>query len=178
MNKKQIYILSLLLSLMFVIACMGQIFSADIRKVAFRNNGVENFSEYLVNKGEYSILLPGEWLVEEERNIDDKGIDVKFNSNKIQGNINILNNLDNISEVDTKLLEGAIDKKYYEYESNGVSWNVIDYRVRDKNNTFENKCYFKECSEGKVILINFKYVDKKNKPSMEVIFEEIINNFR
>ncbi|MGL5086519.1 MAG: hypothetical protein ACRC68_12510 [Clostridium sp.] len=178
MNKKQIYILSLLISLMFVLACMQQIFSEDIRKVAFRNNGVKNFAQYSVNKGEYRVVLPEEWLVEEEESIDDKEIDVKFNSHKIQGDIKILNNLDSISEVDSKLLKDVINKKYYEYKSNGVSWKVIEYQVKDNDNTFENKSYYREFSEGKVILINFKYMDKKIKPSMKIILDEIINNFR
>ncbi|MGL5354286.1 MAG: hypothetical protein ACRDA5_13360 [Clostridium sp.] len=176
MNKKQIYILSLLISLMFVIVCMQQLFRNDIRKVAFRNNGVKNFHQYKINEGKYNILLPGEWLVEEEENIDGEKLEVRFNSNKIEGTINIISSLDNINEVDSKLLRNASNKKYYEYESDSELWKVIDYQVKENNNTFRNKCYFRKSSEGKVILINFKYVDKKNKPSMEVVFEEIINS--
>lgn len=179
MNKKQIYILSLLLSLMVVLVCMQKFFSEDIKKVALRNNGVNNFSEYTLNKGEYKVLLPGEWLVEERReNVDEKELEVKFNSDKIEGNITILNNLNSINKVDTMKFQNVNNKKHYGYKSNGVSWSVIDYEVKENSNTFRNKCYYREDSEGKVILINFKYDDSKSKPSMEVVFEEIVDNFR
>lgn len=179
MNKKQIYILSLLLSLMFILVCMQQFFSEDIKKVALRNNGVNKFSEYKLNEGEYKVLLPGEWIVEEGmENVDETELEIRFNSDKIEGNITILNNLDSINKVDIRIFQNIHNKKYYEYKSNGVSWNVINYEVKENSNNFRNKCYFREDSEGKVILINFKYDDSKSKPSIEVVFEEIVDNFR
>lgn len=179
MNKNRIYILSLLLSLMVVIVCMQQFFSEDAKKVALRNNGVKNFSEYKLNEGQYKILLPEEWLIEERReNIGDKELEVKFNSGKVEGYITILNKFYSMKEVDTEIFKNVSNKKHYGYKSNGVSWDVIDYEVEENGNAFRNKCYYREYSEGKVILINFKYDDGKSKPSMEVVFEEIVDNFR
>jgi len=179
MNKKKIYILSLLLSLMVVLVFMQQIFSEDIRKVAMRNNGIKDFSEYKLNEGEYKVLLPREWSIEERReNIGENELEVKFNSDKIEGNIIILNDINSMEELNTIVFQNLNNKKHYGYESNGVSWNVIDYEVKENSNMFRNKCYFREYSEGKVILIIFKYDDSKYKPSMEVVFEEIVDNFR
>ncbi|MEG0856487.1 MAG: hypothetical protein RSG52_08405 [Terrisporobacter sp.] len=179
MNKKRLYILSLLLSLMVVIICMQQLFSKDIKKVALRNNGVKSFSEYNINEGDYKISLPENWLIEEGReNIGDKELEVNFNSDKVEGNIKILNKSYSMEEVDTKIFNNVNNKKHYKYNRDGLSWNVIDYEVKENSNTFRNKCYVRKYSEGKVILINFKYNDSKSKPSIEVVFEEIVNNFR
>lgn len=178
MNKKQVYILSLLVSLMVILMFMQQFFSEDIKMVAMRNNGVKNFSQYRLDEGKYKVLLPGEWTIEESKeNIDDKELEVKFNSDKIEGSINILNNLNSIDEVDKEVFKDVKNKKYYVYNENEVLWNVIDYEAKESNN-IRSKCYFREYSEGKVILINFKYDNSKYKPSMEVVFEEIVNNFR
>ena len=179
MNKKQIYILSLLLSLMFVIICMQQIFSKDIRNVALRNNGVKGFAEYKLSEEKYKVLLPREWEVETVgENIDGTELELKFNSDKINGNITILNNINNINEVDIIIFENVNNKKNYGYENGGVYWNIIDYNMKNNKEKFKNKCYFRKDSEGKVILINFKYNSSKYKPSMEVVLEEIVNNFR
>ena len=179
MNKKQIYILSLLLSLMVVLIFMQQFFSEDIRKVAMRNNGIKNFTEYKLNEGRYKVLLPREWSIEDRReNIGENELEVEFNSDKIKGNIIILNDINSIEEVNTIIFQNLNNKKYYGYKSNGVSWNVVDYEVKENGYTFRNKCYFREYSEGKVILISFRYDEGKFKPSMEVVFEEIVGNFR
>lgn len=179
MNKKQIYILSLLLSLMVVLILMQRFFLEDIRKVAMRNNGVKEFFEYKLKEGEYKVLLPMEWSVEESReDIDEKEIEIEFNSDKVEGNITILNNTYSIKEMDASMFLDITNKKHYGYKSNGVYWDVIDYEVLENNNTFKNKCYFREYSEGKVILISFEYAKSKAKPSIEVVFEEIVDNFR
>lgn len=164
---------------MVVLAYMQQLFSEDIRKVAMRNNGASELSEYKLSEGEYKVLLPKEWSVEERReNIDGKELEVQFNSGKIEGEILMLNDLDSISEVDKSLFKNFNNRKYYRYEINEVSWNVLDYEVYENSNKFKNKCYFREYSEGKVILISFRYDEGKFKPSMEVVFEEIVGNFR
>lgn len=159
--------------------CMQKIFSEDIKKVALRNNGVSTFTEHKLNGGEYKVLIPSEWSIEETRaSIDEKELEVKFNSDKIEGNITILNNINSIDETHENMFKHVKNKKNYKYESNGVSWNVIDYEVKDNTNSFSNKCYFREYSEGKAILINFKYDNSKFKPSMEVVFEKIVDGFR
>lgn len=179
MNKKQIYILSLLLSLMVVLILMQRFFLEDIRKVAMRNNGVKKFSEYKLKQGEYKILLPIEWSEEEIiKNIDGKELEVKFNSDTIEGDLTILNNMDSINVLESSIFKNFNNVKYYTYEEFEVCWNVIDYEVYENGNTIINKCYFRDYHEGKVVLINFKYDEGKFKPSMEVVFEEIVNNFR
>jgi rRNA maturation endonuclease Nob1 len=147
--------------------------------VALRNNEVKDFYEYKLSEEKYKVLLPSNWSVEEVReNIDGKELELKFNSDKIDGKITILNNLNSINEIDEIMFKNANNKKYYGYENSVVSWNVIEYEVKENNNISKNKCYFRENNEGKVILINFKYNNSKCKPSMEVVFEEIVDNFR
>ena len=158
---------------------MRQVFSEDVRNVALRNNGVKSFTEYKLKQGEYKVLLPQEWIVKEERdNIDEKELEVEFNSDKIEGNITILNSLYSKDDIESIISKEWKNKRCYGYKSEGVLWNVIDYEVKEDSKTFTNKCYFREYSEGKVILIRFKYNSNKFKPSMEVVFEEIVNNFR
>lgn len=178
MNKKKVYILSLILLLMVVIMVMQQFFSEDIKKVAFRNNKVSAFTEYKVGNEKYKMLLPKEWTIEEEReNIDEKELELRFNSDKIEGNITILNNFNSIDEVNSKIFKDVTHKKYYEYKNNNLTWNVVDYEVKENINNINHKCYFRKCSEGKVILIDFEYDNGKTKPSMEVVFEKIVDNF-
>lgn len=175
MNKKRVYSLMLLLSLMFIIVCMGQLFKRDIREVAVLNN-INRFKEYSLMNGKYKISLPEDWVVE-TRVMEEVNFLIKFTDNKsIEGNITIQNNIKDIRGVVNSVLENNINTKYNVYNEDGIEWYVIDcYKEID---SYKKKYYYKQLYEEKALLVEFQINKDNYKSSIETVFDEIAKSIR
>ena len=67
MNKKQLIVTSILLSLMLILAIAQGFFKENFEQVILMDQGISEFKEYDFNGGKYTISLPSEWIVEEKK---------------------------------------------------------------------------------------------------------------
>lgn len=169
MNKKIIYLLSLLLILMLTINGMKYLFIEDIKQVAISNN-VEGFNDYLLSLGRYKLTLPIGWnLKENPSNMED--INVLFgDGSNINGKIIITNGkLEDYVE-EYKDLSSEIEN----YEGYNYDWKIAS-KKEARNIT---KYYLTQYSEGKVLIVEYYYSKGNIKNSMKIVFDKISDSFK
>lgn len=169
MNKKIIYLLSLLLILMLTINGMKYLFIEDIKQVAISNN-VEGFNDYLLSLGRYKLTLPIGWnLKENPSNVED--INVLFgDGSNINGKIIIVNGkLEDYVE-EYKDLSSEIEN----YEGYNYDWKIAS-KKEARNIT---KYYLTQYSEGKVLIVEYYYSKGNIKNSMKIVFDKISDSFK
>ena len=169
MNKKIIYILSLLLILMLTINGMKYFFIEDIKQVAISNN-VEGFNDHLLSLGNHKITLPIGWkLSDNTSNIEDNNVLFGDGSN-INGKISIVNGeLEDYLERYEDLSSEVVN-----LEGPNYNWKIAD--KKGKGNII--KYYLTQYSEGKVLIIEYSYNKGKIKNSMKIVFDEISDSFK
>ena len=74
MNKKIIYLMSLLSFLMLTILGMKNLFIEDIKRSCNFNNNIESLITTYWGEGNYKILLPEDWDIKENHPNSNKGI--------------------------------------------------------------------------------------------------------
>lgn len=178
-NKKKIYIFTVLLSLMFILVCMKQLFKNDIRKIALLNNEIRAFKEVDLENGKYKIVLPEKWSVNERnKNIDGVEFEATVNdNNKIDGTISILDGVNDLNNIPDTIFKDVKNRKYKVYDDYGVNWHVLEYKM-PYDNKYKNICYFREYSKGKILIISFHFDESQYKPSIKVAFDEVAKGFR
>jgi len=169
-NKKIIYLMSLLSFLMLTILGMKNLFIEDIKEVAISNNNIEKFNYYLLGEGNYKILLPEDWVIKENHPNSNKELDVDFSDNKnIEGEVFILER--DLEES----INFVLNEDYGEiFRNSNEDWNIVEVN-RDN---YINKYYIKQYSEGKVLVVKYSYQKGKIKNSMKVVFDKISNSFQ
>ncbi|WP_459832712.1 hypothetical protein [Clostridium carnis] len=165
---------------MFVIVCMASIFSDDIRKIAFSNNNINSFKEYKVGEENNEVLLPEIWSIEsQENNIDGKSLKVKIkDNNSMKGEIIILDSKKDIEVLSDEVGNEGKNRTCYSINENNDNWKIIYYENNDNKTNYKNKCYLKKYSEGKILMITFKFKEADYKPSINVTLDEIAKTFR
>lgn len=170
MNKKKIYIITLLVILMFIIVCMKSLFMQDIKKVAISNNNIEKFDEYLLGEGEYKVSLPEGWEIDKRIESFNSDININFSDkNNIKGNISIVKG--NIEDISNSITNNKENIKIIE---DNYIWHIINVI----NNKTINKYYLRSYSEGKVLVIKYSYIKGKEKNSINVVFDSISMSFK
>lgn len=169
MNKKIIYLLSLLLILMLTINGMKYLFIEDIKQVAISNN-IEGFKDYFLSLGKYKLTLPIGWnLKESPSNIEDVNVLFGDGSN-IKGKMII---------VDGEL--GDYVEKYEDLSSKVVNYEGYNYDWKIASKKEERKitkCYLTQYSEGKVLIVEYYYSKGNIKNSMKIVFDKISDSFK
>ena len=169
MNKKIVYLLSLLLILMLTINGMKYIFIEDIKQVAISNN-VEGFNDYLLSLGKYKLTLPIGWNLKENPS-DVEDINVLFgDGSNINGKIIIVNGeLEDYVERYKDLSSKIVTFKGYNYD-----WKIVS-KNEERNIT---KYYLTQYSEGKVLIVEYYYSKGSIKNSMKIVFDKISDSFK
>lgn len=169
MNKKIVYLLSLLLILMLTINGMKYIFIEDIKQVAISNN-VEGFNDYLLSLGKYKLTLPIGWNLKENPS-DVEDINVLFgDGSNINGKIIIVNGeLEDYVEKYKDLSSEIVTLKGYNYD-----WKIAS-KKEARNIT---KYYLTQYSEGKVLIVEYYYIKGSIKNSMKIVFDKISDSFK
>lgn len=167
MNKKKVYLITLLVFLIILIVCMKGLFVNDIRKVAISNNNIENFDVYLLREGKYKVSLPEGWEIDDNSNND---VNIDFNDgNDIYGNISIAN-----GEIESICKDITSSKDDIKIVENDNTWYIIN---KKEDNTI-NKYYLRDYSEGKVLMIKYSYIKGREKNSINVVFDYISKSFQ
>lgn len=183
MNKKQILVLSILLSLMVVLVITQSFFKETFTEVALVENGINQFKEYSFDEGNYVYSLPSEWNVFENEN---KGSYVSYKANfkdknnKITGCLEVINtqsDLGNFAENDLKNLSLAYkNEQIVPFKLENISGVLSQYKTKiNKGYTFENSCYYINSVDGKVIKVLFNVKEDDYKENVKTVFNTIVS---
>ncbi|ACD53262.1 hypothetical protein FDB55_09630 [Clostridium botulinum] len=183
MNKKQILILSILLSLMVVLGITQSFFKETFTEVALVENGINEFKDYNFDEGRYIFSLPSEWSVSEKESqgqyISYKA-DFKDKDNKITGYLEVINtqiDLGNFAESDLKNLPLSYkNEQIMPFKLEDTCGVLSQYKTKvRKGYTFENSCYYLSSDDGKIIKVLFNVKEDDYKENVKTVFNTIIS---
>jgi hypothetical protein len=186
MNKKQLIVTLILLSLMLILAITQGFFKDSFEQVALMERGISEFKEYDFDEGKYVISLPSEWIVEGKES-EGQYVSYKLNfkdkNNKFNGLVEVINTKEDLNV----FAENDLNSQYLEYYNSEVipfknsknSGVLVQYETTIKNGyDFKNECYYLNLEEGKTIKILFNLKEKDYKENMKAIFNTIISSIK
>ena len=186
MNKKQLIVTSILLSLMVILTIGQGFFKDNFEQVILMDRGISEFKEYDFDGGKYIISLPSEWTVDKKENegqyVSDE-LNFKDKNNKFNGLIEVINTKEDL-EV---FAENDLNNQYLEYYNSEImpfknsnnSGVLVQYETTIKNGyDFKNECYYLNLEEGKTLKILFNLKEKDYKDNMQTIFNSIISSIK
>jgi hypothetical protein len=186
MNKKQLIVTSILLSLMLILAIAQGFFKDNFEQVVLMDRGISGFKQYDFDEGKYTISLPSEWIVDEKES-EGQYVSYKLNFKDKNNRFNGLVELINTKEDLNVFAESDLNNQYLEYYNSEVmpfknsnnSGVVVKYDTTIKNGyDFKNECYYLNLEEGKTIKILFNLKEKDYKENMKTIFNTIISSIK
>jgi hypothetical protein len=186
MNKKQLIVTSILLSLMLILAIAQGFFKDNFEQVVLMDKRISEFKQYDFDEGKYIISLPSEWIVDEKES-EGQYVSYKLNfkdkNNKFNGLVEVINTKEDLDV----FAENDLNNQYLEYYNSEVksfknsnnSGVVVQYETTIKNGyDFKNECYYLNLEEGKTIKILFNIKEKDYKENMKTIFNTIISSIK
>ena len=186
MNKKQLIVTSILLSLMLVLAITQGFFKEKFEQVALIDNGISEFKEYSFNEGNYVISLPNEWTVDEKESqgqyVSYK-LTFKDRNNKLTGSLEIINtkeDLDVFSERDLKNQSLKYsNEEIMPFKNSNNSGVLAEYNTSIKNGYyFKNECYYLLLEDGKMAKILFNIKETDYKENIKTVFNTIVSSIK
>jgi hypothetical protein len=184
MNKKQLIVTSILLSLMLMLAVAQGFFKENFEQVVLMDQGISDFKEYNLDEDNFVISLPSGWTVEEKQS---KGqyvsYELKFKDNRVNGFVQVINTKEDLNV----FAENDLNNQYLEYYNSEVmpfenstnSGMLVQYETSIRNGyDFKNECYYLNLEEGKTIKVLFSFKEKDYKENMKTIFNSIISTIK
>ena len=186
MNKKQLIVTSILLSLILILAVTQRFFKQDFEQVVLMDQGISDFKEYEFEEGKYTISLPNQWIVEEKKS-EGQYVSYKLNfrdkDNKLNGFMELINTKEDLGV----FAEADLNNQYLEnYNSEIMPYNnptnsgiLVNYDTSIKNGyNFKNQCYYLNLEEGKTAKVLFSIKENSYKENMKSIFTTIISSIK
>lgn len=186
MNRKQLIVMSILISLMLILSITQGFFKVNFEQLVIMDKGISNFKEYNFDNDKYVISLPSEWLVDE---IESNGqyvsykLNFKDKNNKITGLLQVINTKEDLNV----FAENDLSNQYLEYfnteiipfkNSNNVGV-LVQYETSVKNGyDFKNECYYLKLQEGKTIKVLFNIKKKESMEDMNILLNAIISSIK
>ena len=186
MNKKQVIVMSILLSLMLILAIAQRFFKQEFEQVVLMDQGISELKDYEFNLGKYTISLPSEWIVEEKK---DEGqyvsytLNFKDKDNKLNGLMEVINTKSDLGV----FAEADLNNQYLEYYNSQIipfknsnnSGIVVQYDTSIKNGyNFKSQCYYLNLEDGKTVKVLFNLRESSYKENMKTIFNTIISSIK
>ncbi|SFC67849.1 hypothetical protein [Clostridium uliginosum] len=183
MNKKQVIVMSILVSLMLVLGITQSFFKQTFTEVALVENGITEFNEYNFEEGKYSFSLPNEWIVSEKQNKEQYisyKADFKDKENKITGYLQVIdtqNDLGVFAESDLKNLPLSYrNEQIMPFKIENVSGILSQYKTTvEKDYILENVCYYLNSDDGKIIKVLFNIKEDCYKENIKTVFNTIVS---
>lgn len=167
MNKKQLMVTSVLISLIFVLVIAQSFFSNNFESSGLNQKSNSTFTEYKISNEQYVISIPSEWLVQEENNEGAYISEImRFNGKKdnIDGMLQVINTNADVevfanNDFKNQSLKYS-DSEVIKYEDTQNDGVLIKYNTDIKNGyKYKNECYYIKLSENQIakVLFNIKY---------------------
>lgn len=186
MNKKQLIVTSILLSLMLILAITQRFFKKEFEQVVLIDQGINDFKEYEFEQGNYVISLPSQWIVEEKKSegqyVSYK-LSFKDKDNKLNGLMEVINTKAELGV----FAEADLNNQYLEYYNSQImpfknsnnSGILVQYDTSIRNGyNFKNECYYLNLEEGKTVKVLFNINESSYKENIKTIFNTIISSIK
>jgi hypothetical protein len=186
MNKKQLIVTSILLSLMLILVIMQGLFKKNFEQVVLVDQGISEFKEYNFEENKYAISLPSDWIIDEK---ESKGqyvsytLNFKDKSNKLKGSLQVINTKEDLNvfaenDLNNQSLE-YYNSEVMPFNSSNNSGILSEYETSIKNGyDFKNECYYLNLGEDKAIKVSFNLKKSEYKENMKTIFNTIISSIK
>ena len=186
MNKKQLIVTVILLSLMLTLAITQGLFKTNFEQIVLMDKGISEFDKYDFDDDKYVVSLPKEWTVDEK---ESKGqyvsykLNFKDKNNKITGLLEVINTKDDLDV----FAESDLNNQYLEYFNSEVipfenpnnAGVLVQYETSVKNGyDFKNECYYLNLEEGKTIKVLFNIKKNEYRENMNTILNTIISSIK
>lgn len=186
MNKKQLIVTSILLSLMLILAITQRFFKQEFEQVVLIDQGINDFKEYEFEEDKYTISLPSQWIVEEKKS-EGQYVSYKLNfkdkENKLNGLMEVINTKADLGV----FAEADLNNQYLEYYNSQImpfknpnnSGILVQYDTSIRNGyNFKNECYYLNLKGGKTVKVLFNIKESSYKENMKSIFNKIISSIK
>ena len=183
MNKKQLIVTSVLVSLMLVLVMAQRLFKDKFEQVSINDNGVSKSIDYNLEDN-YVIALPEEWNVFEKESGGDYisyTADFKDKDNNVAGIIYVIN-----TDTDVKTFaERDLKNQSLEYSNLELTpvkvkghlgvLSQYNTNIRDGYN-FKNTCYYLELGNNKILKVLFNCKTGSYDEDKKEIFDSIMSS--
>lgn len=185
-NNKRLGVTLVILGLVIILFGLQINFQGNIRELALKNNGLEDFKEYNVLNNKLIYKLPQVWSVQDgEYKVSDILYHSSFSSLDIgiNGYIEVWNNEDAIETFVDRSKEYTVKEyKYDKYTSNKIQLNSneayeVSYNMYSKDKSYNIYEYFVILNNN-VIKISFSVDKSKDKQSNKLAFKSIVNTIK
>lgn len=185
-NNKRLGVTLVILGLVIILFGLQINFQGNIRELALKNNGLEDFKEYNVLNNKLIYKLPQVWSVQDgEYKVSDILYHSSFSSLDIgiNGYIEVWNNEDAIETFVDRSKEYTVKEyKYDKYTSNKIQLNSneayeVSYNMYSKDKSYNVYEYFVILNNN-VIKISFSVDKSKDKQSNKLAFKSIVNTIK
>lgn len=186
MNKKQLGVMLILISLMAVLFVVQVGFDDRLRIVSLMNSNITDFKQYSINDGKYQYKLPSEWITEQKTypgNYIIYSNNFKNDELGVIGYAQLINsqeNLDKISGEDKTRLnnEKILDYKIANIKIKDKECRKINYKEKliQGKLVYHNTYYVSEAS-GIVFKVDFSIGQDKYKESLNSVFDVVVESF-
>jgi len=186
MNKKQLIVTVILLSLMLTLAITQGLFKTNFEQIVLMDKGISEFDKYDFDDDKYVVSLPKEWTVDEK---ESKGqyvsykLNFKDKENKLTGLLEVINTKEDLDV----FAENDLNNQYLKYfNSKVISFKnsnnagvLVQYDTSVKNGyDFKNQCYYLKFEDGKTIKVLFNLKKTEYMENMNTIFNTIISSIK
>lgn len=186
MNKKQMMVTGILLSLMMVMVFMQQFFDTNILKAALVNNNIQDVQEYSALDGNIVYKLPDNWRCETVDSNEYITYNNKFSSEEmgILGYIQILNTkttVDELIEIDKKIFNAEMVNNIKTGEEKIGDTKIKSLRYDEKLSTgkiYNTKAYYFSLENNIKLKIVFSASMDKYRESYETVYRYILESFK
>lgn len=186
MNKKQLGVTIILISLMIVLVGAEKVFNSRIKLVALMNNNISELKRYEALDGKYVYDIPEGWQIREKNYPGDYIIySNEFLSDEmgLVGYVQVIstnNSIKNIINEDKSILksENITGYKVSQEKSKDREIQKIEYNNDSDKKTYMNVAYYIDLGDNRVGKISFACDKNKYKENYNTIFKVILESFK
>lgn len=182
MNKKQLMVTSVLISLIFVLVIAQSFFTENFENTSLNQKSSSQYTEYKISDEQYVILIPSEWLVQEENNEGayiSKIMRFDGKEDKIDGMLQVINTKADVeafanNDFKNQSLQYSDSEvtKYKDTQNDGI---LIRYNTSIKNGyKYKNQCYYIRLSENQIAKVLFNIKNDESNGNYKDICNSII----
>lgn len=183
MNKKQIMISTLLLSLIMCLVLIQGFFDNNFSRLLLKDNNMGQYKEYSIEGTKYKLSIPERWIVNKINNNLFCQIEIKDVENDILGYFQIIDTKSSVDALANNYIENLLlppkGEKINKFSGSNWSGKSIVYTTTISNGySYNNNIYYIELCNGNIGKLTFLVKQDKYKNNMKIIFDNIVDSIR
>lgn len=183
MNKKQIMISILLLSLIICLVLIQGFFDDNFSGLLLKDNNMGQYKECNIEGTKYKLSIPEKWIVNKTSNNLFCQIEVKDVENDILGYFQIIDTKSSVDALANNHIKNLLlpqkDEKISQFSGSNWDGKNIAYTTNVNNGySYNNNIYYIELCNGNIGKLTFLVKQDKYKNNMKIIFDNIVDSIK